>query len=71
LRDPQPTGWEIASFFDPAREVAGDFYDAFGLPGNHLCLTIADVCDKGVGAALFMSLIRSLMRASRWAARAL
>lgn len=61
---PQLTGWEIAARFHPAREVAGDFYDAFTLTQNRrLGLVIADVCDKGVGAALFMSLSRSLIRA--------
>lgn len=59
---PQPGGWEVAAVFQPAREVAGDFYDAFVLPGDRLVLVIADVCDKGVGAALFMALIRSLIR---------
>lgn len=60
---PRPAGWEIAAAFHPAREVAGDFYDAFLLPGERLGLVIADVCDKGVGAALFMVLSRSLLRA--------
>jgi sigma-B regulation protein RsbU (phosphoserine phosphatase) len=60
---PELPGWEIASYFHPAREVAGDFYDAFTMPGDRLGLVIADVCDKGVGAALFMSLMRSLIRA--------
>jgi serine phosphatase RsbU (regulator of sigma subunit) len=60
---PQPPGWQIAGLFYPAREVAGDFYDTFALPGNRLGLVIADVCDKGVGAALFMVLVRSLIRA--------
>jgi len=59
----QPPGWEIAAAFHPARDVAGDFYDVFELPSKHLCFVIADVCDKGVGAALFMALIRSLIRA--------
>lgn len=54
--------WEIAAFFKPARQVAGDFYDAFPLPDNCLGVVIADVCDKGVGAALFMALFRSLIR---------
>lgn len=58
----QPSGWEIAACFYPAREVAGDFYDAFELPGGYVGLVIADVCDKGVGAALFMALFRSLIR---------
>lgn len=60
---PQPAGWEIAVCFQPARQVAGDFYDVFPLAGNKVGLVIADVCDKGVGAALFMALSRSLLRA--------
>ncbi|MEB3310281.1 MAG: SpoIIE family protein phosphatase [Snowella sp.] len=54
--------WEIATFFKPARQVAGDFYDTFPIMDNHVGLVIADVCDKGVGAALFMALFRSLIR---------
>jgi serine phosphatase RsbU (regulator of sigma subunit) len=60
---PHRQGWRITAAFHPAREVAGDFYDVFDLPGNRLGLVIADVCDKGVGAALFMALVRSLIRA--------
>jgi len=55
-------GWEFAAYFKPARQVAGDFYDVFDLPGQSVGLVIADVCDKGVGAALFMALFRSLIR---------
>lgn len=55
-------GWEIASFFKPARQVAGDFYDIFELTNGSVGFVIADVCDKGVGAALFMALFRSLIR---------
>jgi len=61
---PQVNGWEIAATLMSAREVAGDFYDAFELPGGNIGLVIADVCDKGVGAALFMTLFRSLIRAA-------
>jgi serine phosphatase RsbU (regulator of sigma subunit) len=60
---PQPRGWEIAASLQPAREVAGDFYDVFELPGEKIGLVIADVCDKGLGAALFMTLFRSFVRA--------
>jgi phosphoserine phosphatase RsbU/P len=60
---PYRQGWRITAAFHPAREVAGDFYDVFELPDNRLGLVIADVCDKGVGAALFMVLVRSLIRA--------
>jgi sigma-B regulation protein RsbU (phosphoserine phosphatase) len=59
---PQPPGWEVVARFQPAREVAGDFYDAFTLSDGQLGLVIADVVDKGVGAALFMALFRSLIR---------
>lgn len=59
---PQIPGWDIAARFYPARDVAGDFYDAFTMGHGRIGLVIADVCDKGVGAALFMSLFRSLIR---------
>ncbi len=59
---PQLPDWEIATYFAPARQVSGDFYDVFSLPGNNLGIVIADVSDKGVGAALYMALIRSLIR---------
>lgn len=61
-RVPELPGWEIAFYFHPAREVSGDFYDAFLLPGDLVGLVIADVCDKGIGSALFMALFRSLIR---------
>lgn len=61
---PHPAGWEVAASFKPAREVAGDFYDAFMLSQNRrMGFVIADVVDKGVPAALFMALVRSLIRA--------
>lgn len=61
---PQHEGWDLAAFFQPAREVAGDFYDAFDLLNRRrVALVIADVCDKGVPAAIFMALFRSLVRA--------
>ena len=59
---PSLSGWHIQEFFFPARRVSGDFYDAFMLPGGYCGLVIGDVCDKGVGSALFMALYRSLIR---------
>ena len=58
----QRQGWEIATHFKPARQVAGDFYDTFELSDGNIGLVIADVSDKGVGAALFMALFRSMLR---------
>ena len=62
-RLPTPPGWELVAYFQPALEVAGDFYDAFALPHGHVALVIADVVGKGVTAALFMAIVRSLFRA--------
>jgi sigma-B regulation protein RsbU (phosphoserine phosphatase) len=59
---PQPPGWEIAARFQPAREVAGDFYDVMKLAGDRLGLVIGDVVGKGVGAALLMAFTRGLAR---------
>ena len=59
---PRLPGWDLAACFHPARQVAGDFYDEFVLPNGCLAVVIGDVCDKGVGSALFMALIRSLIR---------
>ncbi|MGA9539395.1 MAG: GAF domain-containing SpoIIE family protein phosphatase [Desulfobacterales bacterium] len=59
---PQLPDWEFAAFFFPANRASGDFYDAFMLPGGYAGFVIGDVCDKGVGAALFMALFRSLIR---------
>lgn len=63
-RLPVVAGWDLAAYFQPARRVGGDFYDAFALhAGQRIGVVVADVCDKGVGAALFMALVRSLVRA--------
>lgn len=61
---PGMKGWDIAAYFKSAREVAGDYYDAFLLPDGNLICVIGDVCGKGVGAALYMTLFRSLIRAT-------
>ncbi|CAB1066002.1 Serine phosphatase RsbU, regulator of sigma subunit [Olavius sp. associated proteobacterium Delta 1] len=59
---PELPNWDIATYFAPAKQVSGDFYDVFSLPGDNLGVVIADVADKGVGSALYMALIRSLIR---------
>ena len=60
---PEVPGWDIQSSFHPTWQVSGDFYDVFLLADGRLGLVIADVSDKGIGAALFMALFRSLIRA--------
>lgn len=57
-------GWDIDIRWKPARQVAGDFYDYFYIERNVLGFVIADVADKGMPAALFMTLIRTLIRAA-------
>ncbi len=62
---PAIDGWRFDALLRPARKVAGDFYDFFALPAlGAVCVVIGDVCDKGVGAALFMALFRSLIRSA-------
>jgi serine phosphatase RsbU (regulator of sigma subunit)/putative methionine-R-sulfoxide reductase with GAF domain len=60
---PEIPGWELAATWLTARQVGGDFYDVIELPGGRLGLLIADVSDKGMPAALFMALTRTLIRA--------
>ena len=55
--------FDIAAEMHPAREVGGDFYDFFLLDDTHLVLIIADVSDKGVGAAFFMAVSKTMLRA--------
>jgi len=60
---PNLAGWDFAARWRPAREVSGDFYDFVPMDGR-LGVVIADVSDKGMPAALFMALSRSIIRAS-------
>jgi serine phosphatase RsbU (regulator of sigma subunit) len=52
---PELTGWQITPFYQPAREVGGDFYDFHLLPEGRLGLVVGDATGKGVPAALVMS----------------
>jgi serine phosphatase RsbU (regulator of sigma subunit)/signal transduction histidine kinase len=61
---PRIPGWDFAARWQPVREVAGDYYDFILTGEGQLGLVIADVCDKGAPAALFMALTRSVVRAS-------
>ena len=56
--------WQLSARWRTARQVGGDFYDVIELPKGRLGLFIADVADKGVPAALFMALTRTLVRAA-------
>jgi serine phosphatase RsbU (regulator of sigma subunit) len=56
-------GWQITPFYQPAREVGGDFYDFFELPEGRLGLVVGDATGKGVSAALMMASARSMLRA--------
>lgn len=63
-RTPDLPGWEFVARWLPARHVAGDYYDFIPAPGGQVGMIVADVSDKGMPAALFMTLTRSVMRAS-------
>lgn len=59
---PVVPGYEICSLWETAREVSGDFYDFVNLPDERLGITIADVSDKGMAAAMFMAVSRTILR---------
>ena len=60
---PQLPAWDIAAYYRPARLVGGDFYDFIELSDGKYGLVIADVTDKGVPAAMFMTICRTIIRA--------
>ena len=60
---PELNGWEFAQYYQPAREVGGDFYDFLDLEDGRLGLVVGDATSKGMPAALVMAAARSMIRA--------
>jgi sigma-B regulation protein RsbU (phosphoserine phosphatase) len=54
--------FEVHAELHPANEISGDFYDYFRIGEDRLALAVADVCGKGIPAALFMGMVRALLR---------
>ena len=61
---PERTEFDLHATMIPAREVGGDFYDFFFIDEHHLGFVLGDVSGKGVGAALFMAITRTMLRAT-------
>ena len=61
---PNRKEFDIYASLEPAREVGGDFYDFFFIDRNSLCIVIGDVSGKGVPAALFMAMTKTMIKAA-------
>ncbi len=59
---PDRQEFSLNAVLEPAREVGGDFYDFFFIDDRHYCVCVGDVSDKGVPAALFMAVARTVIR---------
>jgi serine phosphatase RsbU (regulator of sigma subunit) len=66
---PKESDWSVHACMHPARELGGDFYDSFALPNGRHGILVADVSGKGVGAAFFMAVSRTVLLDSAMAAR--
>jgi predicted ester cyclase len=60
---PELDGWQIATYYGPAREVGGDFYDFLEFPDGRLGLVVGDATGHGMPAALVMATTRGMLRA--------
>ena len=60
---PNRTEFDIYGIMEPAKEVAGDFYDFFFIDQDNFCFVISDVSGKGVPSALFMVIAKTLIKA--------
>ncbi|MCP4375906.1 MAG: SpoIIE family protein phosphatase, partial [bacterium] len=65
----QPFDVDIHAELIPAKEVGGDLYDVFAIDEDHLCFAVGDVSDKGVPAALFMAMAKTLIRSNAESSR--
>ena len=61
---PDRTDIDVYATMEPARDVGGDFYDFFLIDEDHLCMVMADVSGKGIPAALFMMVSKSILKNS-------
>jgi len=61
---PAIPGYDVAAYYQPAREVGGDFYDLLELPDGQLGLIVGDVSGKGVPAAIVMAITRTMLHAA-------
>jgi sigma-B regulation protein RsbU (phosphoserine phosphatase) len=59
---PDRKDFDIFAFIKPAKEVGGDFYDFFVIDDEHILFVIADVSGKGIAAALFMAVTKTLIK---------
>jgi predicted ester cyclase len=61
---PKLPGYAMAAYYQPAREIGGDFYDFLDLEDGRLGLVVGDVTDKGIPAALVMATTRAVLRSA-------
>jgi predicted ester cyclase len=60
---PQPEGWQVSPYYQPAREVGGDFYDFFALEDGRVGVVVGDATGKGMPAALVAEATSNMLRA--------